>query len=104
MAKIHGLVYVLVGLFVSIFSWKVNYEKFIFFFYAGWIFVFIGIIKLIFGFIKRRMDAKEKPKDSVQHKTAIQPQHQSHHYKKCHKCGNIVKITDRFCGRCGAKV
>ena len=93
MAKIHGLVYVLVGLFVSIFSWKVNYEKFIFFFYFGWVFVFIGIVKPIFGFVNRKINKKEKPKERGPDKTAIQPQQQAHHYKRCHKCGNIVKIN-----------
>ncbi|MBS3114726.1 zinc ribbon domain-containing protein [Candidatus Woesearchaeota archaeon] len=100
MAKIHGLVYIAVGLFVSIFSWKVNYEKFVFFFYAGLVFVFVGVMKLIFGLIKRKMSKTGE----VQHITSVQSQHQAHHYKRCHKCGNIMKMHDRFCSRCGAKV
>ncbi|MDP3765033.1 MAG: hypothetical protein Q8R04_00820 [Nanoarchaeota archaeon] len=103
MAKIHGLVYIVVGLFVSIFSWKVNYEKFIFFFYVGLIFVFIGILKLVFGLIKRKMDRKEEPLERVHHKVSIQPHHQAHHYKRCHKCGNAVKLHDGFCSRCGTR-
>ena len=104
MAKIHGLMYIAVGLFVSIFSWKINYEKFIFFFYVGWVFVFIGVVKLIFVFIKRKMDIKEGPIKMAQHKASIQPHHQAHHYKRCRKCGNAVRLHDRFCSRCGAGV
>lgn len=104
MAKIHWLVYVIVGLFVSIMSWRLNYEKLLFFFYAGWFFIFIGVVKLIFGLIKRKIDRKEEPSKKVQHQAPIQPQHQAHHYKRCHKCGNAVRLHDRFCARCGYRV
>lgn len=103
MAKIHGLVYIVVGLFVSVFSWKVDYQKFIFFFYVGWVFVFIGVVKLIFVFIKRKMGIKEEPVKMAQHKVSIQPHHQAYHYKRCRKCGNAVRLHDRFCSRCGAR-
>ncbi|MBS3104867.1 zinc ribbon domain-containing protein [Candidatus Woesearchaeota archaeon] len=94
MAKIHGLVYILVGLFVSIFSWRLNYEKLIFFFYAGWIFVFIGVVKLIFNLIKTKMNKKEK----IHHKSVQQ------HVKFCHNCGIALRQQAKFCARCGARV
>ena len=97
MPKIHGLVYVAVGLFVSIFSWKFNYQKLIFFFYVGLIFILVGIIKLLFELVKFK---KEKIKPSHQ---AIQ-KHQSHHIKYCSQCGNPARIHDKFCSKCGARI
>ena len=95
MAKIHGLVYILVGLFVSISSWRLNYEKLIFFFYSGLFFIFIGILKLIFNLIKNKTGKKEKI-----HAKSVQ--HQTHKY--CHNCGTALRHQARFCTRCGARV
>ena len=99
MVKIHGLIYIAVGLFVSIFSWKLNYEKLIFFFYAGLFFIFVGIIKLIFNFIKKRMNKKE----TVHHKIS-QHQPQQSNIKYCHNCGTALRLHHRFCIKCGARV
>lgn len=104
MAKIHWSVYIIVGLFVSIFSWRVNYDKFVFFFYAGWIFVFIGIAKLAFGFANKKMNRTKEPEVAPQHKAPLQPQQQAHHYRRCRKCGNVIGLHDRFCNRCGSGV
>lgn len=95
MPKIHGLIYILVGLFVSILSYKLNYEKLIFFFYAGLIFIFIGVIKLIFDLIKREMS-----KTTTQHKIHGKPQN----IRYCHQCGATLSLHHKFCTRCGAKV
>ncbi|MBI2658618.1 zinc ribbon domain-containing protein [Candidatus Woesearchaeota archaeon] len=94
MAKIHWLFYIAVGLFVSISSWRLNYEKLIFFFYIGLFFILIGILKLIFSLIKTKMSKKEK----VHHKSPQQ------HVKYCHNCGAALRHQARFCTRCGAKV
>ena len=102
MAKIHWLVYVIVGLFISIASYKLNYDKFIFFFYSGLIFVFIGVVKLIFSVIKGRMNKQEETQKAIQPK--IHPQHRSQQYKRCRKCGNVVRFHDSFCAKCGARV
>ncbi|MBI2657185.1 zinc-ribbon domain-containing protein [Candidatus Woesearchaeota archaeon] len=91
MAKIHWLAYIFVGLFVSIFSWRFDYEKFIFFFYAGWAFVFAGIVKLIFNFVKNKAGKKE----------AANKMHRSHKY--CPSCGAAIHLHARFCTRCGTK-
>ena len=93
MPKIHGLVYVFVGLFVSVLSWRLNYQKLIFFFYAGLIFVFAGIVKLTINFVK----SKKNKTQNMHHKI----QRQSQRLKYCSKCGNVVRIQDRFCSKCG---
>ncbi len=99
MAKIHGLVYIVVGLFVSILSWKLNYEKLIFFFYIGWFFVLIGAFKLVLNFIKN----KAKKQETIQTKAHHTP-HSQQHAKYCARCGNAMRMQDFYCSRCGAKV
>jgi len=94
MAKIHWLVYIAVGLFVSIASWKIDKERFVFFFYAGLAFVFVGIVKLIFNLVKNRTSKKAKQK--------IQPQGNS--VKHCHQCGNAASPHHKFCVKCGARI
>lgn len=104
MAKIHGLAYILVGLFVSILSYRMNYEKLIFFFYTGMFFIIVGISKLVFGFIKRSTGRKSLQQEKFQHQAANQSKYQEHHYKRCHKCGSAVAFNSRFCSKCGAAV
>lgn len=107
MAKIHGFIYIVIGLFIVLASWKINLNALIFFFYVGWIFVLIGIIKLVLGFGKNR-DTKS-PQQKIQHRNLAQPhqslQHQQkHHYKRCHRCGNVMRLSDRFCSKCGLRI
>ena len=99
MAKKHWLVYVIVGAFVSIASYKLDYEKLVFFFYAGFVFVFIGIIKLIFSLIKNRTSKKE----TAHHKALHQP-HQAQHIKYCNQCGAALSLHHKFCPKCGARI
>lgn len=102
MAKIHWAVYVIVGLFVSILSWKLDYQRFVVFFYAGLVFVFVGIAKLIFDLIKNRAD-KTQSVHKARHR-ALSQLHHARHLKYCPKCGNVARVHDRFCSRCGAMV
>ncbi|MBI2101876.1 zinc ribbon domain-containing protein [Candidatus Woesearchaeota archaeon] len=97
MAKIHWIVYVIVGLFVSIASYELDYEKLVFFFYAGFVFVFIGILKLIFSIIK----GKTSKKENVHHKAL---HHQQSNIKYCHQCGARLDLHHKFCPKCGARV
>ncbi|MBS3101798.1 hypothetical protein J4204_06760 [Candidatus Woesearchaeota archaeon] len=89
MAKIHWLIYVIVGLFISIASYKLDYEKLVFFFYVGFIFVFIGILKLIFNLVKNRTTKKE----TAHHKAV----HQQSNTKYCNQCGAALSLHHKFC-------
>ena len=51
MAKIHGLVYIIVGLFVGIASYKINYQNLYIFFYLGMFFIALGVAKILIRFI-----------------------------------------------------
>ena len=95
MAKIHWSVYIITGLFVSILSYKLNYEKLVFFFYIGLIFIVIGAAKLSFNLINK----KAKKAQTAHHK----PQQQAG-FRYCPKCANVLRPHDKFCSICGAKV
>lgn len=101
MAKIHGLVYIVVGLFVSILSLKLNYQRFIVFFYAGLVFIVFGVIKLIFNLIKSKSNKTKDVHHKIEHKQQIRSQQ---HFRYCPKCRNIMKLHDRFCSRCGFRI
>lgn len=79
------------GLLVSLISWKIDKERFIFFFYSGLIFVFIGIVKLAFNLAKSKAVKKDVPEV-----------HRAHKY--CQRCGSAVSLHARFCPRCGASL
>jgi len=99
MSKIHWLIYVIVGLFVSIASWRIYYNRFIIFFYIGLIFILIGIAKLIFSLMetKEKKETAHKPQDKAH-------AHQAQQFKYCTRCGAQLRIHNNFCSRCGARV
>ncbi|MEK6942928.1 MAG: hypothetical protein AABX00_02595 [Nanoarchaeota archaeon] len=102
MAKIHWIVYMLAGFLLSSVSWKINYDKFLFFFYVGILFILIGIIKMIFSSGKK----EEKP---LHHQTPQtmhrQPTHQNNQsMKRCPYCSNSARAHDNFCSRCGRRL
>jgi len=107
MAKIHGLVYILIGLFVVIASWKIDYNDMILFFYVGWIFVLVGIVKLFLMFGKKEETKSvhhaqhNRSSGHIQHSKNKQHQNQLQNYKRCPRCHNVLRIHDRFCNRCG---
>ena len=85
--------FIAVGLFTSILS-LFRYQKFIVFFYAGLIFIAVGIVRMVSNRMKGETESKE-----LHH-----PQKHSQQIKYCHQCGNLMRLHDRFCVRCGARV
>ena len=90
--KINGLVYIIVGVFVAIASWRINFGKLLLFFYVGLLFVLIGIVKLSLG---KRNEAKA----AVHHK----PQQHQARFRYCPRCANILRPHDKFCSVCGTR-
>mgnify|MGYP001560674080 CR=1 FL=1 len=90
MAKIHWLIYIIVGLFVSISSWRIDYEDLYIFFYAGLVFILIGIAKLIFGLNIKKEKSITK--------------HHAQGAKYCHNCGYAARLHDKFCSKCGVRI
>jgi hypothetical protein len=110
MAKVHWIVYLLSGFLMSSVSWKINYSKFVFFFYMGIVFILIGIAKLGFSSKEKTPAVKDhkyfqNQMRSQQHAAHYQNrQHQRQTLKKCQYCGNISRIHDNFCSRCGRRI
>ena len=102
MAKLHGLVYIVVGFFVASVSWKISYEKLFLFFYIGVLFILLGIGKLIFGSKANKEEKQKTAGQKIQNRTLNQTMHQQ--FKRCGKCGNAARVNDNFCSRCGARV
>ena len=102
MAKIHGLIYIVIGFFVASVSWKISYEKLFLFFYIGVLFILFGIGKLIFGSREIKEEKQNPAGQKIQNKILYQKMHQQ--FKRCARCGNVARISDNFCSRCGARV
>ena len=106
MVKIHGAVYVILGLFIAAVVRKVDAQKLAFFFYAGIAFMLFGILKIIFTagtkketrteIISRQVQQRNLQQKNMQQRN-LQPQ-----FKRCPICNNVVRIHDNFCSRCGA--
>ena len=94
MAKIHGIVYLMAGLFISSVSWKLNKDKLLLFYYVGFVFVLIGVIKIVYAL------STKKNRETAHIKNHNRQMSQ---YKRCNKCGSVMRFNDRFCGRCGAR-
>ena len=106
MAKIHGLVYIGIGVFIGVFSYMLNREKLIFFIYIGLLFVLIGCAKLFLGLLNKGGERTTgKIHISQQAPNAQNRQHQGQQsHKYCQSCGNVARAHDSFCSRCGNKI
>ena len=93
MAKIHGIIYLIIGFFVSAVSWKINYQRLQFFFYIGLILIIYGVARIVIEFINKK-EKKEIPQNKLNPKLQ---------YKRCITCGNTARGFDNFCSRCGAR-
>ncbi len=100
MAKIHGAVYLIIGIFISLVSYFSTNKSLRFFIYIGFLFGIIGIIKLLFTSLKKKK--KEKPVQHTHYKhPKVSQKEQSLFTKYCQRCGNLVRTFDNFCSRCG---
>ena len=103
MAKIHGIVFFMIGLFVAVASYKINYGKLYVFFYAGLFFIVYGVAKIIIGFINKD-EKKQSPLNKLNRNQLNQfKQPTKQQYKRCPTCGNVARGYDNFCSRCGAR-
>lgn len=114
MAKIPGIAYLIIGIFVAVVSYFSKSNSLRFFLYVGFVFGIIGIIKIFIGGASKK---KEKP--TIRQHQRYQ-QHQRTPYQQqtrpihrhpiqnkqgrltryCPNCKNIVRVSDNFCNRC----
>jgi len=107
MGEIHGLVYLIAGAAVAIYSWfidKTSDKNYIVFTVIGSFFVLVGIVKLLIK--KSKTPRAPKQQRQVHHQMYQQPIQQFEHIVAgyCHQCGNAVRHFDNFCGRCGQRI
>jgi len=96
MAGISGFIYLIVGLFVSGFSYYLNNNKganLAIFIYAGLVLAIIGVIKVGYKLLKSRGLEPVK----------VRRVQESPVSAFCHNCGNAIKNVENFCTRCGAR-
>lgn len=91
MGEIHGIVYIIIGVFFAITSKLIDTNKqenkLAFFVVVGGILFLIGVGKIIAKWIK---ESKPKPGQAVK--------------KYCRRCGTIMHSFQEFCHRCGTKI
>lgn len=107
--KIHGFVYLIIGVFMVAYSKFTGGDeaKLIIFVWIGYFFLFVGIVKILLKTILGRGKISKK---NFSHQTAHHPLEnlsQSHSslgeqaVKFCAKCGSTVRHFDKFCSQCG---
>lgn len=93
MARISGIVFIIVGIIVTITSYFFVEEIFVFS-YIGILFIVWGIIKIIY---KKLTSPSKKKTDFIK-------QHKKHRNRRphCPYCNKVIVIHDNFCSNCGA--
>ena len=104
MAKVHGIIYLIIGLFVTVASYKINYDKLYLFFYIGLLFIIYGVAKIIIGFINKEERKKVAPSNIHKNQLNQFKQPIKQQYKRCQNCGNVARGYDNFCSRCGNRM
>jgi hypothetical protein len=104
MAKIHGSVYLIAGLIVSLISWKIDYERFMLFFYVGLVFVMFGVFRLVSSYVIMGEAPKTQKLQQARHVGQGQHhQQRPNQAKYCNGCGLPMHLHDNYCRRCGTR-
>ena len=113
--EIPGWAYLLVGLIVTVVSYYVNSVqstgKMILFLGIGIILMIVGIIKIVFGSFKQinKDTGRNKSGSANQLNQNQSSQKDTRGFrastvpgvKYCRNCGQILRMSDNFCARCG---
>ena len=104
MAKVHGIVYLIIGIFVAIASYKINYDKLYVFFYIGLLFIIYGVAKIIIDYINKDEKKQVVPPNINKNQLNQFRQPVKQLYKRCPNCGNVARGYDNYCPRCGNRL
>ncbi|MBN1156382.1 zinc ribbon domain-containing protein [Candidatus Woesearchaeota archaeon] len=101
MTSIKGIVFIIIGLFVSITSYVLGKK-------GGTnlqIFVYVGIAFVAFGLVKMLIETAGKPKKEKRPEQRTNPASPSNQrVKYCPGCGAKMPAYAHFCFNCGMKV
>ncbi|MBI2108403.1 hypothetical protein HYU10_05425 [Candidatus Woesearchaeota archaeon] len=111
MAEIHWLVYIIIGFFLVLGSWAIDQERLLFFYYVGFIFLLVGIVKFIYTKSKSSEEGQKsrhsKPANMGQ-RSYNQPVHAAHskspNVKYCQACRTASYYFANYCHKCGARL
>jgi len=129
MTKIHGMVYIMIGVIVLLVSWFLRRDKLVVFIYASFIMIAMGVVKLAFSGKRGQPHSRHESGreiDIAQEHNLVNPSTaaQAHaprqrginknfnktfaaktppEIRKCLRCTNILNSNDKFCSRCGAR-
>ncbi|MGM5481994.1 MAG: zinc-ribbon domain-containing protein [Nanobdellota archaeon] len=107
MASINGYWFIIIGLIVTTVSlFNDDLEIFI---YIGIIFLLYGVGKCGLRFLKKekKTKAQKEQKPSQEQATQHHPQQNNHQHKQiyfCKNCGKRLTIHDNFCPHCGIRL
>ena len=106
MAKLSSMVYLLIGLFVLVVSFTLDWRRFLIFIVVGVVFFAIGIIKLVAapGKAKVQLDDTDRLHHYQQKMPPTDPRDAQVRTKVCHNCGAAAMIHARYCWRCGSRM
>lgn len=93
MVRIHGIVYILIGAAVAVYSYIVDPVKLSLFMYAGIAFVAFGFIRLI-------AISSKKQRAHAAHQRIQQPVAK----RFCSGCGSALNDFQNFCHNCGQRM
>jgi len=107
MMKIHSIIWLLIGLLVSIVSQIANNASLRFFFYVGLLFIAIGFIKAVVSYLTPKPEKKQTHKLGLlhhpQYHQKIAEEHPQAYTKYCARCRQQARSIDNFCSRCGSR-
>ena len=89
--KVPALVWLMLGILLSVVSYYLG-DEFVLFFYAGLIIIILGIFKLVLGYVF-------SSKETIIEKKTVQEK-----YAKCPHCNNATRKIDYFCAMCGKEL
>jgi UDP-N-acetylmuramyl pentapeptide phosphotransferase/UDP-N-acetylglucosamine-1-phosphate transferase len=113
--KIHGSIYLIIGVFIAGFSYyvtsineKLDLQKFMLFVWVGVVFTIIGLFKIISNGLSKPKKPKIAKENFHHHQIQNNMQQQSKvaapsnpMVKFCSNCGSAVRHFDNFCYKCG---
>jgi hypothetical protein len=119
MAGIHGAAYMVIGVLVAGFSKyvqeRVESPGLTLFFYAGLLFIGVGVFKLILRYILKDKDTgnankkeysqpRTRPEEMKERITAKNPALKEKYVVPCPLCGTKHYSTSNYCHMCGANL
>jgi hypothetical protein len=103
MVKIHGIVYLVLGAGIILASYRIDAQGLKLFIWAGYLFLAIGVFKLVFLFISRKKESGfEKKQVQMQMQRPVSQRMQQGRF--CPRCGLNLKGYENFCARCGLQL